>query len=75
MLPLIVVEQVDVDVVAVPLVVDDEALEAATLDSGGEAGSDIGDDGGDCFMSNSNGDLHGFAFGAPFSAELLANCK
>lgn len=84
LLPVIVVELVDVDVVAVAveLVVDGEALELAVgppaprlLD--GEAGSDMGDDGGDCFISSSNdGDLLvAFAFGAPFNAELLANCK
>lgn len=88
LLPVIVVELVDVDVVAdavavaVELVVDGEALELTVgppaprlLD--GEAGSDMGDDGGDCFISSNNdGDLLvAFAFGAPFNAELLANCK
>lgn len=84
LLPVIVVELVDVDVVAVvavELVVDGEALVVAAgplapwlLD--GEAGSDMGDDGGDCFISSNNGDLLvAFAFGAPFNAELLANCK
>lgn len=62
----------DVDAVDVALVV----LAAAPETLPGEAGSDIGDDGGDVLMSSSSGDLLvGFTFGAPFKAELLANCK
>lgn len=78
LLPLIVVELVEEDVVAVELVADVEVLEVVidVLASTGETGSDIGDDGGDALISSNNGDLLvGFAFGAPFNAELLANCK
>lgn len=36
--------------------------------------SELGDDGGEVFIS-SNGGVFDLAFGAPFNAELLANCK
>lgn len=46
------------------------------LGSGSGSGSDIGDDGGDDFISSKGGDLlDALLFGAPFNAELLANCK
>lgn len=79
LLPLMVVVAVDDEVaVAVELGAVTEALVvvAVVLTSVGESGSEIGDDGGDALISSNKGDLLvAFAFGAPFNAELLANCK
>lgn len=75
---MVVVEPDDEVTVAVELEAVTEALVvvAVVLTSVGEAGSEIGDDGGDVLMSSNNGDLLvAFTFGAPFNAELLANCK
>lgn len=42
----------------------------------GDDGSETGDEGGDVLISSNKGDLLvAFAVAAPFSAELLANCK
>lgn len=74
MLPLIVV--VPLDALEVDVVADVKALVVTADSLTGESGCDIGDDGGEVFMSSNNGDLLvGFAFGAPFNAELLPNCK
>lgn len=65
-------------VVVVELAVVDEALVVADVAVwlAGETGSDIGEDGGDVLISINNGDLLVvLTFGAPFKAELLANCK
>lgn len=82
MLPLIaVVDDVADDAADVVVKLDDavnEALvEANVLVDGDSGDSEIGDEGGDAFMSSNNGDLLVVAliFGAPFKAELLANCK
>lgn len=60
----------DVDVV---VVVDDEFVVANAEAKSNFAVTSDGEDGGDCLISSSGGVL--FAFGAPFNAELLANCK
>lgn len=63
---------VDVDVVVVVVNVDELVVANADAKSIFAVTSD-GEDGGDCLMSSSGGVL--FAFGAPFNAELLANCR
>lgn len=74
LLPVIVVALFDAVDVVVEVATVKELVAVVTLT--GESGCDIGDDGGDVFMSSSNGDLLiGFAFGAPFKAELLPSCK
>lgn len=61
------------DAVNEALVVAEEVL---TLVDGDCCDSEMGDEGGDAFMSSSNGDLLvALIFGAPFKAELLASCK
>lgn len=79
LLPLIVVVLlvVIVDAVDATLDVADEALMVtAGVSRTGDDRSEMGEDGGDDFMSISSGDLLvGFAVCAPFNAELLANCK
>lgn len=64
----------DVDTAVIVGVVVDDAFVAdnAEVNSILAVTSD-GEDGGDCLISSSGGVL--FTFGAPFSAELLANCK
>lgn len=65
-------------VVTTALVVADEVLKFVGDDSGD---FEIGDEGGEVFISSNNGDLLVVAlvfeiFGAPFKAELLlASCK
>lgn len=62
------------DAVSEALVVAEEVLAFVA----GELGdSEFGDDGGEVFMSSKSGDLLVVAlmFGAPFRAELLANCR
>lgn len=61
---------------AVVVVVDDDGVFVVVANA--EANSILavtsdGEDGGDCLISSNGGVL--FAFGAPFKAELLANCK
>lgn len=72
MLLVTVVIDVELDTVDEALVVVDDVVGPVV----GETGSDIGDEGGDVLISINNGDLLVVpAFGAPFSAELLASCK
>lgn len=67
------VDVVGVDVDGV-VVVDVDELVFANADAKSIfAVTSDGEDGGDCLMSSSGGVL--FAFGAPFNAELLANCR
>lgn len=78
MFPLIVAVLLDAVMIDVELDTVDEALVVVgdVVGPVGETGSDIGDEGGDVLISINNGDLLVVpAFGAPFSAELLANCK
>lgn len=78
MLPLIVVAQLEVDVSAVEFdtVVEALVVTGRVISSVREAGSLKGEDGGDAFISSNSGDLLvALIFGAPFKAELLANCR
>lgn len=88
MLPLIAVVVLDTDDDAtanVAVVLDDAVNEAlvvadvvlAAFVDGDCGDSEFGDEGGEVFISSNNGDLLVVAliFGAPFNAELLANCK
>lgn len=70
------------NVVVAPDVTVSEALVVAeevllTFVDGDWGGSEFGDEGGEDFISSNSGDLLVVAliFGAPFNAELLANCK
>lgn len=68
--PLVDAVAVVVDVV----VVVDDVLVVANADAKSILAVTFdGEDGGDCLISSSGGVL--FAFGAPFNAELLANCR
>lgn len=85
MLPLIAVVVFDTDDAIANVVVElddavNEALVVAdvlTFADGDWGDSEIGDEGGEAFMSSNNGDLLDapLIFGAPFKAELLASCK
>lgn len=84
MLPLIAVVVLDTDDVANVVIALDAVNEALveadvvlTLVDGDCGDSEIGDEGGEAFISSNNGDLLVVAliFGAPFNAELLANCR
>lgn len=69
----VLVDAVGADVDGVVVVVDGAlVVDSADAKSILAVTSD-GEDGGDCLMSSNGGVL--FAFGAPFNAELLANCR
>lgn len=68
----------DVVVVAVVVVIIDDVFadDAFVLVGAGDVCPESGDDGGDVFISSNGGDLlDDLLLGAPFNAELLANCK
>lgn len=85
LLPLMVVVVPETDDIAVAVAVAvvlngvNEALVVAidVLTLVGETGSEMGEEGGEAFISSSSGDLLvAFIFGAPFKAELLAaSCR
>lgn len=80
MLPVRVVVVLDVEALAVEFDTVNEALVVVAVDAftfvGDAGGSEIGEEGGEVFMSSKSGDLLvASILGAPFKAELLANCR
>lgn len=75
----VVVPENDEVAIAIELDAVNEAIVVAVdvLTLAGESGSEMGEEGGEAFISSSRGDLLvDLIFGAPFKAELLAaSCK